>query len=524
MSFVAVEYFLLVTVGLLLYYIVPKKFQWIILLGLSYFYYLSFKTKAVIYIIATTLITYLAGILIETVNNKSKAFLEANKESLSKEEKKAKKNATKNTTKLIMIVGLLLIFGELAFVKYTNFAIEMVDRITHAGLSTVSLLVPIGISFFTFQSASYILDVYWQKVKAEKNPFKFALFVSFFPQIMQGPIGRFDRLSPQFFRGNKFDLTQIQFGLQRVFWGFLKKLLIADRASVYVNEVFGSYTQYNGIHVVIAVLLYSVWLYTDFSGGMDIVIGTAQMFGITMDENFKRPYFSKSIGEFWRRWHITLGAWMKDYIFYPFSLSKCFNKMNKFTKAKFGKQLGSAIPIGVANLLIFFIVGVWHGAALKYIAYGLYNGIIIAVSGLLKPVYKKGLEICHINGEGKAWGFVQILRTFILVNIGWFFDMAMDVSAAFYMMKAQFVNFSFKPLIDGSFKVLNMKNIDFIVIGIGCIMLLIIGILQEKGIHIRESVAKWPLPFRWVAYLLLVFVPVLFGYVGATQGFIYANF
>lgn len=232
-----------------------------------------------------------------------------------------------------MLAAVVLDFGLLAFVKYTNFFIENINGIIGNRINAIDILVPLGISFYTFQSVSYVIDVYWGKVKAERNPFKFALFVSFFPQIMQGPIGRFDKLAPQFFAPHKFDLTRIEYGLQRIFWGFFKKLILADRTAGYVNNVFvNNYQAFNGFYVIVAVLMYCVELYADFSGGMDIVIGTAEMFGITMDENFKRPFFSKSIGEFWRRWHVTLGEWMKDYIFYPFSLSKAFNKIGKFTK------------------------------------------------------------------------------------------------------------------------------------------------------------------------------------------------
>ena len=164
--------------------------------------------------------------------------------------------------------------------------------------------------------------------------------MSFFPQLLQGPIGRYDRLSGQLYEGNKFDLTNIEFGLQRIIWGLGKKLILADRAAVVVNEVFGNYDNYGGLFNVVAVLMYSVQLYMDFSGGIDIVIGTAQMFGIKMDENFRQPYFSKSIGEFWRRWHITLGAWMKDYIFYPMSLSKGMNKISKWGRKHIGNFIG----------------------------------------------------------------------------------------------------------------------------------------------------------------------------------------
>ena len=203
-----------------------------------------------------------------------------------------------------------------------------------------------------------------------------------------------------------------------------------------------------------AVLMYSVDLYMDFSGGIDIVIGAAQMFGITMDENFRQPFFSKSIGEFWRRWHITLGTWMKDYIFYPMSLSKGMNKLSKWGKKHLGNHLGRTLPICFANLVIFFIVGIWHGAEVRYIAYGLYNGIIIAFSNLCEPIYKKGLEKFHINGDGRGWKIFKIIRTFILVNIGWIFDCCeLGMRTAVKMMTANAKAFTHAASVLGVFVV-----------------------------------------------------------------------
>ena len=205
-------------------------------------------------------------------------------------------------------------------------------------------------------------------------------------------------------------------------------------------------------------------LYADFSGGIDIVIGTAEIFGIRMDENFRQPFFSKSIGEFWRRWHITLGTWMKDYIFYPFSLSKQMNRFGKWSKKHLGNTVGKAMPICLADLLIFFVVGIWHGAAWKYIAYGMYNGIIIAVSSLLEPLYAKGFEKTKIHKESKAWTVVQIIRTFILVNIGWYFDMAVSFSAALVMMKETFTKMSMSQFTGTAFLELGMGRRDFLIV------------------------------------------------------------
>ena len=306
----------------------------------------------------------------------------------------------------------------------------------------------------------------------------------------------------------------------------IKKIVIADRIGVVADKVFLHPYDYNGIFVIVGVLAYCLQLYADFSGGMDVVSGAAELYGIRLDKNFRQPFFSKSISEFWRRWHITLGTWMKDYVFYPFSLSKKMMKFSKFMKKHLGTFAGKTLPICLADLLIFFLVGVWHGAAWKFIVYGMYNGIIIAASSLLEPVYEKMFKVTHINKNAKWYRVFQIIRTFILVNIGWFFDDAANLKESFVLMKNVFVNFSIKPLFDGSVRaMMEFSSMDMLAIAVGMAALFIVGVINEKGIDIRKSLAKKPLILRWAVYLMLVMsIPVL-GYVSAeTGGFLYAQF
>ena len=313
MSFTTLQFFLFAAAGVIVYYVIPKKVRWVWLLILSYLYYFSFSVKTSVFLMFTTLVTYIGGISLETVNEQSKRYLEENKGILDRQAKKAYKEKTKKNKRRIVVLMLLLAFGLLGAVKYLNFVIENIDALVLAighgqYIEPVNIILPLGISFYTFQSISYIIDIYQGKYKAERNVFKYALFVSFFPQLLQGPIGRFDRLAHQLYEGHSFSVISIQYGLQRILWGLFKKMVLADRVSGFVNTVFNNYASYGGWYNLVAVLLYCVQLYADFSGGIDIVIGTAEMFGIKMDENFRQPFFSKSIGEFWRRWHITLAA------------------------------------------------------------------------------------------------------------------------------------------------------------------------------------------------------------------------
>ena len=501
MSLISMGFLMFVGIAVIGYYLIPRRFQWIWLLIFSYIYYASSGIKILFFLLFTTITTYGAGRLIEKV----------------KKEKIKKRR--------VLVGCLLLNFGMLAVLKYTNFAIENVNAIFHTGISFQKLILPLGISFYTFQSMGYIIDVYWGKYEAEKNFFRFALFVSFFPQILQGPIGRFDRLAKQLYAEHSFNLQRAEYALQLILWGFFKKLVLADRAAVVVNQVFLNYTQYAGLTNIVAVLMYSIQLYMDFSGGMDVVAGVAGLFGIELEQNFKRPYFAVSITDFWHRWHITLGTWMKDYVFYPISLSKWMGKFGKWAKKVFGKKTGRVIPICVANVIVFLVVGIWHGAAWKFIAYGFYNGLIIAVSSLLTPVYKKCFEKLHLNPKSSGWRVVQIVRTFVLVNISWYFDMAPSLGAALTMMKNTVSGFSLSALTDGSLLDLGLDKKDYVALALSCGVLFAVSFFQENHMEIRKTLARQPLAARWSVYLLLLFAIPLLGQINLTGGgFIYAQF
>ena len=502
MSFISAGFFLTIVGTAVIYYLIPKKYQWILLLGMSLAFYATYGLRCFWYISFTVLSSYcIARIMHEAKDKKVR--------------------------RRWLLLALFSNFGILVFLKYCNFTIgnmNMLFASTGFHMNKLSLFMPLGISFYTFQIMSYVIDIYYKKYEPEKNVFKLALFTAFLPQILQGPIGRYDRLAPQLLGGNTFDIKNVEYGLQRIGWGLAKKLILADRAYPVSNIIFSNLNQYSGAHIVVALLTFSIYEYCDFSGGIDVVIGAAEIFGIHLDENFRQPYFSKSIGEFWRRWHITLGTWMKDYVFYPFSISKRVHKLGKAAQKKFGKTTGRVIPICLCNLLIFFIVGVWHGAAWKYIIYGFYNGLIIALSNLLKPVYGKMAKACHVNVDSKPWKVVSIIRTFILVNIGWLFDACATAGLAFTAFARMFVNFSFTALNDGRLLSMGLNRRDWKVMIVGVIVLFIVSLMKEKGLHIRDLIAERPLAVRWVIYLALFFVTAPYGFVGTTTEFMYAQF
>ena len=539
MSFLSMKFLLFLAAAVAGYYVIPKQLQWVWLLIFSYIFYLASGPAAVVFILPPTATTFLGGLWLEHTDRALACALDrtlardpdrlrrpANpQQPLSPDEKKALKARFKQRKKWITALVLFVNFGILAALKYRNFAADNMNLLFGTHFSSAKLLLPLGISFYTFQSMGYLIDVYRGKYAPDRNPFRFALFVSFFPQILQGPIGRYDRLASQLYGQKNFSLTRIERGLQLMLWGYFKKIVIADRAAVVVSEVFGNYQSYGGILVMAGVLCYSLQLYGDFSGGMDVIMGASECFGISLDANFKRPYFAQSISDFWHRWHISLGTWMKDYVFYPFSLSKGMNKFGKFCKKHFGKHVSRVLPVCIANLLVFFLVGVWHGPAWKFIVYGLYNGIIIAVSNLFAPFYGEMARKLHIPVESRPWMAVRILRTFLLVNISWYFDMAVSLGAALTMMKNTVTGFSLAALWDGSLLRLGLDLKDYAALALSCTVLLAVSLLQENHVNIRDTLAAKPLAARWCVYLMLLFSIPLLGQITMTGGgFIYAQF
>lgn len=504
MSFISAGFFIVIALTACMYYLIPKRYQWWLLLTVSFGFYATYGIRYMGYILFTIITSYCIARIMAVQENKL-------------------------VRRRWLILGLSSNFGILIFLKYANFAVLNLTSLFAVFNRTFpfgrfSIIMPLGISFYTFQTMGYLIDVYQKKYKPETNIFKLALFTAYLPQLLQGPIGRYDRLGPQLFEGHHFNLKNVEYGAQRIAWGLAKKLILADRAYVFSKAVFSDLNTYTGAYVIIALLTFSIYEYCDFSGGIDVVIGVSEIFGIYLDENFRQPYFSKSIGEFWRRWHITLGTWMKDYVFYPFSISKRMLAFGKAAKKIFGKKTGKILPVCAANLLIFFIVGIWHGAAWRYIIYGLYNGMIIVVSSLLKPCYTKLAKLCHINTQSRPWKLIQIIRTFILVNIGWLFDACATAKTAFYAMKAVFINFRISIIADGSLYKFGLVKRDWIILMAAVIILFISSLMKEKGISLRDFIAERPAAVRLAVYLILVFATAPFGYVSSSTEFMYAQF
>ena len=500
------------------YYGCPLRLRWMLLLVFSYGYYALCGARALPFLLLTTASTWAGALAIGRIAERSKADLRARKAELDAAGKKALKAAARRRQRAVLVAVLLLNFGVLALLKYVP------PLLSATGRSPLGLLLPLGISFYTFQSTGYLIDVYSGKTAPERNPARYALFVSFFPQLIQGPIGRYDQLASQLTEPHRFDWANIHRGLLLMLWGFFKKKVIADRALPLVSEVFGSQDAYGGAVIVVGVLFYSLQQYCDFSGGIDLVTGAAELMGIHLAPNFRRPYFAVSLGDFWRRWHISLGAWMRDYVFYPFALTKPMTRLSRAAKGVLGADVARALPAALGNILVFLLVGVWHGASMNYVLWGLYNGVILAASALLEPAYKHANERLGRLTRTRGFHVLRVLRTFLIVNIGWYFDRCARAADAFAMLGRTVSAPRLSQLTDGTLLTLGLKAGDYRILAVSTAILFAVSLLQERGVSIRTSVLRLPTPVRvLLLYGFMYFV--LAAFAGAeSAGFMYAIF
>ncbi len=468
MSFTSPRFIALIAAGLPLYYLLYGKHQWVILLALSAAFYMEAGPGSGFFLLFTICLNYSAGLLLSAAEDKGRKSL---------------------ITALCCAVNFVLLFS----LKYGG----------------LGLILPLGISFYTFQSVGYVIDCSRGK-EPERNILRFALFVSFFPQMVQGPISRFAQLQPQLCASRRADARSIKLGIQLMMWGYFKKLVIADRAAIAANHIFAAHLSYQGAVTVFGVLIYCIQLYCDFSGGIDITRGAAQMYGIDLAENFARPLFALSLADYWRRWHMSLGSWMKDYVFYPLTFSKPFVQLGAKARRRIGGRAGKMAATTLSTLIVYFMIGMWHGLELKYLLFGLYNGLIISSTQLLEPQYLKLRERLGICPENGLWKAFCTLRTAFLVFIGRYISRAENIPAALSMLKRSLLHFELSEL-SRCLPDFGLKNADYIVIFAGVLVLLAAEAYQEKHGSIREWTEKQPAFIQWILMIVPMLVLLFFG-------------
>lgn len=515
-SFFSLEYLaFFLPAAILLYAVFPRGKRRYVLLAESLCFFWLISGKLVVYLILSAFSMHWFGLWIDRIYRRRDEAVSQ----LERSERRAVKKQYTQKARYVSAFAAVLHIGALLVLKYSAFAAENVNSIfelfgAEQRISVPSFALPIGLSFFTLQAVSYIVDVYREKIKADENLCRLALWIAFFPQIVEGPICRYSQTADRLWQceGIKFD--NLTLGIQRILYGMLKKIVVADRLNSFVDNVFTDYKDYGGGIIALAAVCYTVQLYMDFSGSMDAVVGTAQIFGIEMPENFKRPFFSKTITEFWKRWHISLGEWFRDYLFYPVTMSKPMQSLTKSARRRLGNCFGPLTAGGIALFCVWFCNGLWHGAAWNYIFFGLYHFVLIFTGRLFAPLINAVNAKLHIDTRKRPYQIMQIIRSDILIVIGELFFRANGVFAGFYMLKKAFADFSFSDFSPELFGRLGIDYSDFLIVGVTVATVFAVSLINEKGICIRRELKKRNVVLRWsVIYAMIMFI-VIFGAYG----------
>lgn len=491
MLFNSLPFLIFFPVVAILYFVFPKKIRNYWLLIASYYFYMSWNPKYILLLLSSTVITYCCGLLIENIKRRD-----------IDEKKKVRYK------KLSVILSLVLNLAILFYFKYTNFLLGTVEQLLNAVGITVSIpefdiLLPVGISFYTFQALGYTIDVYRDEIYAEKNFFKYALFVSFFPQLVAGPIERSKNLLKQLSKANDFDYDKARSGLLIMLWGFFLKIGISDPCSVVVNTVYNNFSAYNSFQLITATVFFAFQIYCDFWGYSEIAKGAARVLGYELIDNFDTPYFSCSIREFWHRWHISLSTWFRDYLYIPLGGSRC-SKVKKYR-----------------NILIVFLVsGLWHGASWTFVLWGLLHGVYQVIESVIDSARKPGLK------DRKEKPIVKLLKmmlTFVLADFAWIFFRAQTVGDAFSIIKEIVCGFSLSQFRRRYLYAVGLEALNLKILLLGFIVLVTVSILRYRKKDVLELVSRQKCFIRYPLYWLLLALICLSSNI-ASQTFIYFQF
>lgn len=506
MGLISVYFLIFMAVVTLVYYLVPQKGQWIVLLLASLVFYGLCSKGLLVFLLLFAVIVYLFAKRFETEKSKWLVLLE-----------------------LFLLIALVIVL------KYAGwFGSGWVRALGWIGsFRAAAYVVPLGLSYLTLMGLSYSLDVFRGTIAAEENFLKVLGFLAFFPSVTQGPINRFADLSPQLMEGHRFRYEVLTSGVQRMLWGFFKKLVIAGRMNLVMMEMVGNWgkSTYTGAYVVLTCLVCSFNLFIDFSGCMDIVIGAAEILGIKLPENFDHPYLSKSMPEFWRKWHITLGAWLRDYIMYSFTTSKVARKINRVGKEKIGRRAAAMIVSIIGVLLVWLGFGLFHGIAWPFLLAAAYYAVIIIAGMLMERPAKKFFEKYPRLGRSKGYQIFRTVRTYLLSVPGAYLMLMPSVKNGFNYLFSIFAR-PHAPLITytenglaGGLTILGLDLYDFVILILAIILWIFVTTLHKKK-DVRVRLAEMNIVGRWAILMAVVTATVLFGLYGGGDltSFIYQGF
>lgn len=503
MQFTSFDFLAFFPVVVLLFYVIPRRFRQLWLLLASYYFYMGWNAKYALLILASTVITYLCALLIDRAGMQS--------------------DGSGRRRKLILAAGIVSNLAILVFFKYFYFLHDTLAALlavcgVQLGESRLDILLPVGISFYTFQALGYTIDVYRGTVKAERNFVRYALFVSFFPQLVAGPIersgnllGQLRQVSDKKLSEGPWSFEKATRGLLLMLWGFFMKMVIADRAAVLVNQVFGIYYMFSGVALTLAIVLFAVQIYCDFASYSVIAMGAAKVLGIDLMTNFEAPFFSRSIGEFWRRWHVSLSSWFRDYLYIPLGGGRCSKPRKYFN-----------------NMVTFVVSGLWHGASWHYVVWGAIQGVYIVIGDLLRPLKAKCTNYFHVRVKTFGYQFFQGLCTFFLFVLSLVFFRADTVRDAVYYIQRMFTTFDVWSLFDESVYYLGLDRKEMGILWLGILLLLIVDAYYVRKKALFDTLVKSQcLAVQYVIVAVLLVMVIVFGVYGegydASQ-FIYFQF
>lgn len=492
MLFNSAKFLLFFPIVVLGYFVLPKRIKNLYLLLASYFFYMCWSARYALLLLFSTFITYAGGLILEKI----------------KKTDLPRKSFYYRIT-LIVAVGLNLFI--LFYFKYSNFILGLMRAVAfrlHIDLHipVIDVILPVGISFYIFQALGYLIDVYRGDIYAEKNFLQYALFVSFFPQLVAGPIERSKNLLKQLADTKKFNYENVRQGLLIMLWGYFLKMVIADRSAILVNAVYAKYLEYKGFQLITANILFAIQIYCDFMGYSTIAKGAAKVLGFDLMENFHEPYFACSIKDFWRRWHISLSTWFRDYLYIPLGGSRC-STWKKYR-----------------NIMITFVVsGLWHGASLTFVFWGFIHGAYQLLEDFIAPYAERIITKLKINTTVFSWKLLRIVKTFILIDIAWIFFRADRISSAFFILKKSLDLDNIGLILnDGLYQLgLDTKNMNILLFSI--LILALVSYMKEKGKNLYSWLSSQNLVFRYAVYWGAV-VLILFSLDITGQEFIYFQF
>lgn len=502
MSIVSFSFIIFLLISVIVYYLFPKKHRWTVLLLSSVIFFVSTcPYYLLLYLIFDILVAFFGTKLI------------------SKTEDEKKK-------KIILTISIALIIGILILLKWINIVPMTINLFgdlfkIHTNMGMLNLVAPLGVSYYTLSIIGYVVDVYRGAYERENNIFKLSLFAGYYPILVSGPFVRYNYMKKELFEEKVFSYTNIFQGFERIIYGLMKKLVIADLLAPYVKVIFNEYYVYSGYFIIIGLVFYAIQIYADFSGCMDIVIGASKMYGITLEENFNSPFLSKNLSEFWRRWHISLGGWGKDYIMYPLLKSNLFQKIGTTLKSKFGKKTGKLMTTLLSILILWLFIGIWHGASYRYIfCAGILPWFYLACGQVFEDSIKWFNEKMHIRTECFSFNLFRRLRTLGFMCFIWLFACSSSLKESLHVIRQILV-------IPDTSLFQSLPHLPVFILFITLGLVLVVDILNYKGINFLEKFDEQNVIFKYIVIFLIIYIILMYGAYGPgynATDFIYGGF